>query len=155
MNHPEASMQHPSERRILYFYLTCIALFVALFLLGIYHVSARLSGATATFRTGSGPTDEWAYIELPRVTTTMGGGNMMQVKIDVALELDPRHVGPIEGYVPKIMDSLNTLFLKVDIEKLDQPKYMFLLHKDMLWRLNNLGMPFNVHDVMIKQLIIQ
>jgi hypothetical protein len=52
------------------------------------------------------------------------------------------------------MDRLNGFFPKVEFEDIDEPNSMFLLHKDMLRQVNNVGMPISVHDLMLRSLLV-
>jgi hypothetical protein len=98
---------------------------------------------------------DMAYVGLPRVSVSFGGPGTGQMQLQMALEVEPQHVEIVEGYIPRIMDRFNAYFPKAQLDRLDRPHAMFLLHKDLLWQANQVGMPVPVNDVLIQKLVVQ
>lgn len=152
-------MERSSENRIFAFYLGSIALFLGLGLIGIYYISLKDVPAAATSHSedaaspsGAVAPAGMAFVDLPRVTTSLGG--VTQVHIDISLEVATGDVSAVEGFVPQIMDRLNVFFPKANVESLNQPTAMTLFRKDALYQVNSIGIPVTVHDLLFRAFII-
>jgi flagellar basal body-associated protein FliL len=153
--------ENPMERktdknRFLHFYVGSVALFLVLAAVGYYWVDRE--GLLSASSPPSAPPHESkadrTYVDLPRMAVSLGGGTGNQVRVNISLEVDRKDASVVEGYLPQIMDKLNVFFPKVQIEELRNPRAMFILHKDMLWQINSIGMPFSVHDLMLQNLVV-
>jgi flagellar basal body-associated protein FliL len=155
-------MKHNAEKsRLQLLYIASMAILLALAAFGAFWVGEKeltpiappAPNKTEPNKAANIITDK-AYLSLPRMTVSLGKGGTMQVRMDISLEVAPEDIIVLEGYVPQIVDKLNAYFPKVKFEELDQPHAMFLFHKNMLWQINNLGMPVTVRDLTLKNMIL-
>jgi flagellar basal body-associated protein FliL len=147
--------RNKEKNRFLQFYIGSVVLFLALAGVGAYFADrAGLLSASSPASTARASKADRANVSLPRMTVSFGSGPGKRMQINVSLEVERKDVSVVEGYLPQIVDRLNVFFPKVKMEEVGKPRAMFLLHKDMLWQINNIGMPFVVHDLMIQNLVI-
>ncbi|MDD4615713.1 MAG: flagellar basal body-associated FliL family protein [Alphaproteobacteria bacterium] len=150
-------MEH-NENRIIRFYIGSFLLITALAVFGFVVAdrivaAERAQKAIKTQLRANEP--DMAYIGLPRVNVSFSGASGMQMQLDLALEVEPRYAEVVEGYIPKVVDRLNAYFPKAKLDSLDRAHAMFLLRKDMLWEVNQVGIPVPVNDVLIQNLVVQ
>ncbi|MDD3370521.1 MAG: flagellar basal body-associated FliL family protein [Alphaproteobacteria bacterium] len=149
-------MDHQAEKtRLIRFYAGSAALIIVLAILGFLYAGNVISSGSAptTVRRSGAP--EMSYIGLPRVNVAFSGPFAMQMQLDLTLEVEPRYAMIVEGYVPKVMDRLNAYFPRAKLDDLDRPHAMFLLRKEMLWEVNNIGIPVPVNDVLIQNMYMR
>jgi hypothetical protein len=53
-----------------------------------------------------------------------------------------------------MVDKLNTFFISIDPDKIQETMYMPWLHVEMLKQINSVGSPVPVHDVLLRQMLI-
>lgn len=136
------------------FYVGSLVFFLVLMVLGYWWVEETgILGNQPSYKKQKGPI-AWTYIEIPRVTVSLGQGTFMQIQLDLALEVEPKNAAVIEGYIPKIADRLNGFFPRVDLDDIQESRSMFLLRKNMLWQINQVGAPVPIHDVIIQKMVI-
>jgi len=95
-----------------------------------------------------------AYVDVPRMTVSLGGSASTRIQVDITLEVPKKDADVLEGYLPKIMDRLNVYLPKIKADELKNPDAMFMLHKEMLYQINNIGIPVKVNDVVLQNLVI-
>jgi flagellar basal body-associated protein FliL len=96
-----------------------------------------------------------AYVDLPRMTISLGNGVETQMGVNISLEVARKDMVVLEGYMPQIMDRFNVYLPKVDVEEVARPTGIFWLRKSMLWQVNNIGMPVPVHDLRLQNLVFR
>jgi flagellar basal body-associated protein FliL len=153
--------RNAEKSRLQLLYIASMAVLLALAAFGTYWVSEKELTPIAPPVPNKTEPDKaaniitnMAYLNLPRMTVSLGKGGTMQVRMDISLEVAPEDLLVLEGYVPQIVDKLNAFFPKVKFEELDQPHAMFLFHKNMLWQVNSIGMPVTVKDLTLKNMIL-
>ncbi len=144
------------EDRIHRFYIGSLALIVVLGVFG-YLVTEHFVTSTEVAQTQMRPqVQPMAYVELPRVNVSFGGPFAMQMQLDLALEVEPKNVMVVEGYIPQVMDRLNAYFPKARLDSMNERSHgMFLFRKEVLWEVNQIGMPVPVNDILIQKLVVQ
>ncbi len=145
------------DRRLIYFYLGCAILFLILAFSSIYIASTRTAeprDVLPSVPKVSASTKNKSYVRMPSMSFSVGNQYATQVEMDITLEVDSKDVDLIKGHMPEIMDRLNSFFPKVKFDQLDRPRAMFLLHKNMLWEINNVVKPVEVRDLLLKNLVI-
>jgi flagellar basal body-associated protein FliL len=154
-------MEKNAEKNIIVrFYVASVAIFVILAAIGYFwadrwgmvpeNLSVAASSPAAQARMNA-----LAYVALPRMTISLGNGAETQMGVDISLEVARKDMVVLEGYMPQIMDRFNTFLPKIDVEEVAQPSGIFLLRKNMLWEVNNLGMPVSVHDLRLQNLVFR
>jgi hypothetical protein len=70
------------------------------------------------------------------------------------LEIAKKDLPVVEGFQPHMVDKLNTFFISIDPDKIQETMYMPWLHVEMLKQINSVGSPVPVHDVLLRQMLI-
>ncbi len=149
----------PEKKRMLRFYATSVTLLIALAIIGLFMadqwglISTQPTVSTDSSVSHKGARDI-AYVDVPRMTVSLGGSASTRMQVDITLEVPKKDAAVLEGYLPQIMDRLNAYLPRIKIEDIGRPDAMFMLHKDMLWQINNIGIPVLVQDVMLQNMII-
>jgi len=100
-------------------------------------------------------TTDMTYYDLPRMTLAVGQGkDETHVRIDITLEVAKKDLPILEGYQPQITDRLNVFFIALHPEQIRRFSTLPWLRGEMLQQVNNLSMPFPVHDLMLRQMIV-
>ncbi|MFA4994441.1 MAG: flagellar basal body-associated FliL family protein [Bdellovibrionales bacterium] len=97
---------------------------------------------------------EMTYVEIPRMTVFFKGNVPKQMRLDVSLKVASKDVVILEGYLPQIQDKLNACLPRAKIEDLNKPRGMRLFRTELLWEVNNIGIPVPVQDIMLQNMII-
>jgi flagellar basal body-associated protein FliL len=169
-------MERNSEKTpFLYLYIGSLAFFLSLASVGGYwmgkeggylHPSRTAPSASSPSSSEEGSPSssasspnaevlsDMAYVDLPRMTVSVGNGSFRQARVDISLEIARKDIPALQGYMPQIVDKLNTFFPQVKFEGLDDPHTMYVLHKDLLWQLNSLDLPVPVRDLVFRKLIV-
>lgn len=142
-----------TRSEIVQVYVACIALFIALAACGYYWVRSTAPVAHPA-PIAHGFVTDMTYIDLPRMTVSLGAGGSTQVRVEISLEVARKDVAIVEKYQPQITDRLNRFFSKVSPDEIEEPNSLTLLRDDLLWQVNGTGMPVPVHDLMLKQMIV-
>lgn len=144
---------------IIRLYVASVVIFIILAVAGYFLAGrwgllpARISSTSSSEATGLVP--DWAYVDLPRMTVSLGHSATTHMQVDISLEVAPKDVMVLEGYLPQIMDRFNLFLPHVKVDELSRPIGMYSLHKNMLWQVNNMGMPVSVHDLMLQNMVIR
>jgi flagellar basal body-associated protein FliL len=144
---------------IIQFYVASVVIFIILAAVGYFladrwgMIPARTSSAPSSQATGF--VTDWAYVDLPRMTVSLGNSAATHMQVDISLEVAPKDVMVLEGYLPQIMDRFNLFLPHVKVDELSRPIGMYSLHKNMLRQVNNMGMPVSVHDLMLQNVVIK
>ncbi|MFA5040908.1 MAG: flagellar basal body-associated FliL family protein [Bdellovibrionales bacterium] len=147
------------NNRILQFYVATSILFIALGSVGYFMadkweaISKNPFSAASYFRSPEAAS-VLTFVDLPRMTVSLGNSAISQMSVNISLEVESRDMMVLEGYMPQILDKFNLFLPRVNIEEISKPPGLFMLRKNMLWQVNNLGMPIRVHDLLLQNLII-
>lgn len=98
------------------------------------------------------------YYSLPEflVNLNSGGKQTSFLKMTVILELESQlDVLPLEGDLPKLMDSFNTYLRELRSSDLSGSAGIQRLREELLLRANNAVAPIKVRDVLFKEIIVQ
>ena len=142
-----------TKNSILRVYIIGVAIFVALAVCG-YYMADRIGLIKHPVPVAHGFISDMAYLDLPRMTVSLGGAGSVHVRVDIALEVARKDIPTLEGFQPRITDKLNAFFSKVQLDEIEEPASMPFLRQEMLRQINSVTAPIPVHDLMLRQLVI-
>jgi flagellar basal body-associated protein FliL len=100
-------------------------------------------------------TTEMSYYDLPRMTVAMAEGpDAAHVRLDISLEIANKDKIVVEGYQPRMTDTLNHFLSTLRPEQLQRPNVLPWLREELLKQVNSVGSPAPVHDLTFRQFVI-
>ena len=142
-----------ASHRAAYFYVGCVCVFLLLATCGVY--IADQTGVIS--RKSTLPPEEVssvAYINLPRMTVSLGANGAVLASVDISLEVSSKDVLKLMGYQPRYCDRLNGFLLSVRPEQLQNLASTPWMRQEMLYQINSVGAPARVHDLFLTNLVI-
>ena len=99
-----------------------------------------------------------AFINVPDVMVNLKSNKQRPVflKVSIVLEIhDPKIKEIIENLRPKIVDQMQIFLRDLDITDVTGASNLERLRQELMVRVNNAVAPYKVHDVLIKDFLVQ
>ena len=102
------------------------------------------------------PSEKHGFYELPSFTVDVAasGSNTNSVHMEVSLKVNPRDIVKLQGYLPRIIDRIQTYMNTLRSEELRAFSNFTLLHEDLMLQLNKVSGPVRIMGIIIRRLVI-
>ena len=98
---------------------------------------------------------DMAYYDLPHMTVAMAAGSAAShVRLDISLEIASKDVMIVEGFQPRMTDTLNRYLSHLRPDQIARPNAMPWLREELLKQVNSVGSPVPIHDLTFRQFVI-
>jgi flagellar FliL protein len=98
------------------------------------------------------------YADMPDIIVNIQGADAAPayLKLSVSLELDsPEEKAGITALMPRVVDQFQGYLRELRIDDLKGSAGIVRLKEELLRRINASAAPYRVHDVLLKQMIVQ
>ncbi|HEX3210857.1 MAG TPA: flagellar basal body-associated FliL family protein [Geminicoccaceae bacterium] len=129
----------------------------AAYVMGMVPGMARGDGAAEAEPTPEDPRGI-VFVDLPDMLVNLnaGGHRLRYLKIAAALEIRGEHQADlVRQFVPRILDSFQLYLRAVRPEELEGAEGVYRIKEALLARTNDAVHPAQVHDVLIRELLVQ
>lgn len=99
-----------------------------------------------------------AFYDMPDIVVNIQTADSSQafLKLSVALELDSAAEKPgIQAYMPRVVDQFQSYLRELRLDDLKGSAGVLRLKEELLRRINAVVAPYRVHDVLLKEMIVQ
>jgi Flagellar basal body-associated protein len=99
-----------------------------------------------------------AYLDIPDLIVNIQGadGNPVYLKLSLSLEVStPEEKGNVQTLLPRIVDQYQGYLRELRPDDLKGSAGIMRVKEELLRRTNVAAAPFQVHDVLLKEMIIQ
>ena len=99
-----------------------------------------------------------AFFDMPDIVVNIqtADGTPAYLKLSVSLELDAADEKPgLQALMPRIVDQFQSYLRELRIDDLRGSAGVMRLKEELLRRINVAAAPFAVHDVLLKEMIVQ
>lgn len=95
-------------------------------------------------------------VNIPRARMDLAkvSGSSNSVRMDISLEVADKDVERLEGYLPRIMDRIQTHMLTVRPQEIKDGKGLQWLRDDLAWEANLVSGPVRIKSINFRDLIV-